>query len=470
MTPDRVWLTDLKPDHVRTVRNALEPLGWRLEESRAPGTVPDTPEGRIEIQIRERTLGGSKPEDSSLPTLWLLPHGATIPQASGDGLQDFVRLPVHREEIAARVRSLARVAGLEVELRRQQRELARQIDRRRGQMGSLADEVTSRLTAVVEYLELLLDGTAQQIPGPQRRLLTEAKGAAERVAERVEEMVDASRAEAAFAVAVRLDRLDPKPLLEGLMEWAVPRLRSNRQELAVHLEPDTPPICGDADRLAQALRHLVDNAHRFSPAGARIEIGAARDPDLPGFARITVADTGPGLDGRALARLLGSPREWRMAATQSGDAGVGLSIVRAIAIALGGELHVASRSGGGTRIGIRLPLWNSRAARIAEAQSILASPTMVSGASWLCRATAPEQIEMLGNTPSLVALSPGEVLGISEDPPAGIPRLGRVRDFREPGSLARALLPRLCVAFGESVARTLREEQKPERWTTLEAA
>jgi signal transduction histidine kinase len=470
MTPDRVWLTDLKPDHLRIVRNALEPLGWRLEETPTTGAVTDTPEGRIEIQIRERSLGGSKQLDSILPTLWLLPHGAAVPLASGELPQDFVRLPVHREEIAARVRSLARVAGLEVELRRQQRELARQIERRRGQMGSLADEVTSRLDAVVEYLELLLDGTAQQIPGPQRRLLTEAKGAAERVAERVEEMVDASRAEAAFPVAVRLDRIEPKPLLEELLEWAVPKLRSRRQELAVHLEPDTPPLCGDPERLAQALRHLVDNANRFSPAGARIEIGAARDPEMPGFARITVADTGPGLDARALTRLMGSVRERGLAGSRSQDAGVGLSIVRAIAIALGGELHVSNRSGGGTRIGVRLPLWNSRAARIAEAQSILASPTTVNGTAWLCRATAPEQITSLEDTPSLFALSPGEVLGISENPPIGVPRLGRVRDFREPGSLARALLPRLRVAFGESVARTMRGGDRREAWSSLEAA
>ena len=470
MIPDRVWLTDLKPDHLRIVRNALDPFGWRLEETPATGAVTDTPEGKIEIQIRERSLEGSKPLDSILPTLWLLPHGSTIPQASGEGPQDFVRLPVHREEIAARVRSLARIAGLEIELRRQQRELARQIERRRGQMGSLAEEVTSRLNAVVDYLELLLDGTAQQIPGPQRRLLTEAKGAAERVAERVEEMVDASRAEAGFAVAVRLDRIEAKPLLEDLLEWAIPRLRSRRQEIAVHLEPDTPTICGDAERLAQALRHLIDNAHRFSPAGSRIEIGAARDPEMPGFARLTVADTGPGLDARALARLLGSPRERGMAAAQSQDAGVGLSIVRAIAIALGGDLHVSNRSGGGTSIGVRLPLWNSRAARIAETQTILASPAMVSGTAWLCRATAPEQIASLGDTPSLFALSPGEVLGISEDPPAGIPRLGRVRDFREPGSLARALLPRFRVAFGECLARTMRGDEKSETWTTLKAA
>jgi hypothetical protein len=95
---------------------------------------------------------------------------------------------------------------------------------------------------------------------------------------------------------------------------------------------------------------------------------------------------------------------------------------------------------------------------------------MVSGTAWLCRATAPDQITSLGDTPSLFALSPGEVLGISEDPPAGIPRLGRVRDFREPGSLARTLLPRLRVVSGKCVARTMRGDEKSETWTTLKAA
>ncbi len=275
MTPDRIWLTDLTSDHRRIVRNALEPHGWRLEETPAGDGAINTPEGTIEIQIRENPLGGLGSANTSLPTLWLLPHGAIVPRASGEKPQDFVRLPAHHEEIAARVRSLARTAGLEMELHRHQRELARQIDRRSGQMGALANELTSRLKAVVEYLDLLLDATPQQIPGPQRRLLTEAKGAAERVAERVEEMIDASRAEAGFSIAVRLERLELKPLLEGLLEWSIPRLRCSRQELAVHLEPDPPPICGDGERLAQVLRHLVDNAHRFAPAGTRIEIGGS---------------------------------------------------------------------------------------------------------------------------------------------------------------------------------------------------
>ncbi len=302
MTPDCVWLTDLNPDHLRIVRNALEPLGWRLGETRAAGSANDTPDGAIEIQIREWPPSGRAPPGSFLPTLWLLQHGSTIPRVSGDGLQDFARLPIHCEELAARVRSLARLTRLELELHRNQRELAHQIQRGGGQIGMLAGEVTTRLRDVMGYLDLLLDGTAQQVSGPQRRLLVEAKGAAERVAERVEDLADASRAESGFAIEVRLDRLELKPLLDELLEWSIPRLRGSHQELAVYLEPDTPPVCGDPERLAQALRHLIDNAHRFSPAGTRIEIGAVRDPDLPGFARITIADEGPGPDARE-ARL-----------------------------------------------------------------------------------------------------------------------------------------------------------------------
>jgi signal transduction histidine kinase len=470
MTPDRVWLADLSSDHLRIVRNALEPHGWRLEESPAGGGTTDTPEGAIEIQIREKPSGGPGSSDASLPTLWLLPHGAAVPRASGEGPQDFVRLPVHREEIAARIRSLARTAGLEMELRRHQRELARQIDRRSGQMDALASELTSRLSAVVEYLDLLLDGTAQQIPGPQRRLLVEAKGAAERVAERIEEMVDASRAEVGSAIPVRLERLEIKPILEGLLEWSIPRLRCRQQELAVHLEPDTPTICGDGERLTQVLRHLIDNAHRFAPAGTRIEIGAVRDPDSTGFARITIADDGPGLDTETLSRLIGSSPERDGGGFRSHAAGAGLSIARAITVALGGELHASSRAGGGTRIGVRLPLWDSRAARIAEVQAVLMSPSTVAGSAWICRATTLPATASLASAQSRFALSPGEMLAICEEPPPGIPRLGRVRDFREAGSLARALLPRLRVAVGTSPVPIQGHGEEAESGTTLRAA
>jgi len=446
MVPDRVRLIDLGPENIRAVRNALEPLGWRMEEGRLTGgPTASTPEDAIEILVREAPAGRGLPSATRLPTLWLLPHGTAIPHPSGEGPQDFVRLPAHREEIAVRARSLARIAALEMELRRYQRELACQIDRRSGLIGSIAEEISSPLGAILEILETLLAGRSGKIAESPRRMLAEAREAAHRVAEQIEPMIDASRAEAALPVRVRLDRLEPKAFLEGLQEWAVPRLRGRRQELSVHLEPDTPPICGDAERLTEGFRHLIDNAHRFSPHGARIEIGAVRDPDLQGFARITVADDGPGVAAEILSRLL-APQSERAPVEENGtEQGVGLSLVRAIAASLGGDVYVSGRSGGGTRIGMRLPLWDSRMARIAEAQALLASPATVAGSAWLCRATTAEETARIASAPSLMVLSPGEVLAICETPPAGVPRLGRVRDFRNVGSLVRALQPRLQV-------------------------
>ncbi len=150
--------------------------------------------------------------------------------------------------------------------------------------------------------------------------------------------------------------------------------------------------------------------------------------------------------------------------------GVGLSVARTIAVALGGELHVSNRAGGGTRIGVRLPLWDSRAARIAEVQAALMWPSAVGGSAWLCRATTRSEIASLGSAPSRFALSPGEMLAVCEEPPPGIPHLGRVRDFREAGSLARALLPRLQVTFGESPLWMQRQGEETENRTILRAA
>ncbi|HLH47686.1 MAG TPA: HAMP domain-containing sensor histidine kinase, partial [Acidimicrobiales bacterium] len=129
---------------------------------------------------------------------------------------------------------------------------------------------------------------------------------------------------------------------------------------AVAMEPDRPltldsphPVIvqGDEDHLRQAVANLVTNALRHTPSGSPIEVSTR----LAGArGELSVRDHGPGLDANALAHAF--DRLWRGDKARVGTgAGLGLSIVAAIAREHGGSVTAGNASGGGAVFTLSLP-------------------------------------------------------------------------------------------------------------------
>jgi two-component system OmpR family sensor kinase len=113
-------------------------------------------------------------------------------------------------------------------------------------------------------------------------------------------------------------------------------------------------VLGDHDRLRQAVDNLLANVRAHTPPGtrARVRLGLA-----DGMARLEVADSGPGLDPEQREHVF--ERFYRADQSRSrasGGAGLGLSIVAAVAEAHGGHVTVESGPGEGTMFRIELPL------------------------------------------------------------------------------------------------------------------
>jgi signal transduction histidine kinase len=103
--------------------------------------------------------------------------------------------------------------------------------------------------------------------------------------------------------------------------------------------------------LKRALRNLVSNAVRY---GGAAEVSLARDN---GEAVLRVSDTGPGIpEDRIGAMLEPFARGEASRNRETGGAGLGLTLARAIAEQHGGRLVLANRRGGGLTAEIRLPL------------------------------------------------------------------------------------------------------------------
>ena len=106
-------------------------------------------------------------------------------------------------------------------------------------------------------------------------------------------------------------------------------------------------VFGSAGRLQIAVRNLLDNAAKFGPPGAPVEVRL-----LAG--ELTVRDHGPGIAAADLPHVFG--RFYRAASARGvPGSGLGLSIVRQVAESHGGTVRAEAAPGGGTLIRLRLP-------------------------------------------------------------------------------------------------------------------
>ena len=114
------------------------------------------------------------------------------------------------------------------------------------------------------------------------------------------------------------------------------------------------PAVAEFRRVLQVLLNLIGNALRYAPEGSQVWLRLEQDGD---YARVIVADQGPGLDAEQQARVF--EKFERLGRSGDGGSGLGLYISRKLARAMKGELSVESAPGQGARFVLSVPAANS---------------------------------------------------------------------------------------------------------------
>jgi signal transduction histidine kinase len=136
----------------------------------------------------------------------------------------------------------------------------------------------------------------------------------------------------------------------------VDAFRPRAAELDVSLVADLAEVGvvhADPDRVGQMLGNLLTNALRYTPEGGTVTVRLGREGS---GIRLTVADTGPGIDPEDLPRVferLYVAQRYRPVRPEG--SGLGLSIVRELTTAMGGSVEVESALGSGTTVKVDLP-------------------------------------------------------------------------------------------------------------------
>jgi two-component system OmpR family sensor kinase len=228
-----------------------------------------------------------------------------------------------------------------VELEREGQERLRQF------VGDASHELRTPVTAIAGYAELRKKGALES---------AEAK---DKAWSRIE--AESSRMKRLIEDLLKLARLGQShPLDLQQVDLAEIARNAAADHAAIDVErpvalsgPDSVTLVGDEHRLHQVVSSLLTNARMHTPPGTEIEITVA---DMGDTVELVVADSGPGIPDEALDDVF--ERFYRADPSRSrasGGSGLGLSIVRAIVGAHGGQVSAVNGAAGGATIRVTLP-------------------------------------------------------------------------------------------------------------------
>ena len=242
------------------------------------------------------------------------------------------------------VEDLARRAGMAVDNARlyrearKAREEAEAANRAKDRfLAVLSHELRTPLTPVLAEVSAMLDDPAT--PDSVRPILEMTRRNVELEARLIDDLLDLNRI---VQGKLRLDRrvVDAHRLIRESLEICRSGVEAARLRVELSLVATRHHVNADAARLQQVTWNLIKNAVKFTPEGGFIAIRTRDEGDR---LVVEVADTGVGIEGKALARIFDAFDQGDGSITQRfGGLGLGLAIGRSLAEAHGGRLTASS--------------------------------------------------------------------------------------------------------------------------------
>ncbi len=289
-----------------------------------------------------------------------------VPLPSGDDVLGALTLlrtgdhPAFDDGDRALAEELGRRAALAVHNARLY-DSARRATRARDQMlGVVSHDLRNPIHTIFMSSSFMQDILPVEGSEPAREQARIIKRSAERANRLIGDLLDVTRIESGTLSLFRRPH-DAIELCEEAFEAARLAAAERSITLVRELTDEPLPVVADRDRVVQALGNLIGNALKFTPADGRVTIAAARDGNR---VRLTVSDTGPGIPAAHLPRLF--DQFWQGDSADRRGVGLGLSIVRGIALGHDGDVRVESAPGAGSSFSLLLPMATIPAAVIAD--------------------------------------------------------------------------------------------------------
>jgi signal transduction histidine kinase len=334
----------------------------------------------------------------SVPVIVLtgLDDEALAAEAMREGAQDYL--------IKGQIenRALPRALRHAIERHRMQTEtdliLTHQVQFKDEFLSHVSHELRSPLTAIYQFVTILLDRLAGELNPEQNEYLGIVLRNVKQLQSMINDLLEVTRVQAG-KLLIELQSITVSDAIVYAINTLQGAATAKGITLSSEKAPDLPSACADPTRLRQILIILVDNAIKFTPANGTVKIQARVFEGDPNFVVLEVSDSGPGLPPEMNERIferLFQTTDPALAGRQG--LGLGLYICQELVTRQGGQVWAKTPPGHGAVFSVTLPVFSlpkllapALEKEIKEASLIFVTTEMGSQTGWLSDEARREQ-------------------------------------------------------------------------------
>lgn len=216
-------------------------------------------------------------------------------------------------------------------------------------LANVSHELRTPLTSIIGLSELIAEGGDGDVTEEQVKHLSLIRQSGVRLLDTVTAMVDLSKLEV-DRVQLDIQKVNLGKLVSTVAQGIKP---NDHTSIEVKLADGTPGVYGDETRLKQVIKHLLDNAVKFTKRG-KISVEAEKCGEM---LKVSIKDTGIGIDKDKQKFIFEGFSQGDGSATREHDGlGLGLTISKKLVELHGGRMWLRSKIGKGSSFNFTLPL------------------------------------------------------------------------------------------------------------------
>lgn len=219
-------------------------------------------------------------------------------------------------------------------------------------IATISHELKTPISAIKMSAKLLADTRVGSLNAEQGQLVEHIAGDAERLLKITYELLDLSQVETGN---IQLNFVVANPA--QIIEYAVKAVKFEADQKGLiieqHIANDVPNINADVEKTAWVMINFLSNALRYSHTKSKILVNVTRQGDKVNF---SVQDFGKGIDPQYQERLFDRYFQVPTDGQNKSGSGLGLAISKEFIMAQGGDIHVESELGIGSRFHFNLPI------------------------------------------------------------------------------------------------------------------